>query len=350
MRVLPILAVCALVSVTRAAELRFDFGATAVGQSPTNFHSTAAGGGKPGEWRVTMDEVPPLLAPLSEKAPSVSRRAVLGQFARHPVDEHFPLLVFDGETFGDFTLTTRFKIVSGEVEQMAGIAFRLQNNENFYVVRASALGRNVRFYKVVNGIRSDPIGPAVPIRTGEWHTLKVDCKGNQIRISYDDREVIPPLSDPSFSSGKIAFWTKSDSVSYFADTIITYKPRIPLAQTLVKEAMEKYPRILALKVYVADKDRKATRIIASKAAADVGQSGGQYELACLEQGQTFYAKAREHLEMVVPLRDRNGDAVAAVRVHLNSFAGQTEQNALIRVKPIVNEMQLKLQATEEPLE
>ena len=30
----------------------------------------------------------------------------------------------------DFTLTTRFKTVKGVVEQMAGIAFRIQNETN----------------------------------------------------------------------------------------------------------------------------------------------------------------------------------------------------------------------------
>ena len=52
----------------------------------------------------------------------------------------------------------------------------------------------------------------------------------------------------------------------------------------------------------------------------------------------------------MPLRDRNGDPIAAVRVHLNSIAGQTEQNALIRVTPIVKEMQLSVQNREELVE
>jgi len=50
------------------------------------------------------------------------------------------------------------------------------------------------------------------------------------------------------------------------------------------------------------------------------------------------------------LRDRNGDPIAAVRIHLNSFAGQTEQIALIRVTPIVKEMQLGVQTKAELVE
>ena len=111
--------------------------------------------------------------------------------------------------------------------------------------------------------------------------------------------------------------------------------------------MKKYPRILTLKVFTLDADQKQARVIASKDTKDVGQPGSRYDLATIEKGEIYYAKAKDHLEMVMPLRDRNGDPIAAVRVHLNSFAGQTEQNALIRVTPIVKEMQLSVQTREE---
>jgi hypothetical protein len=152
------------------------------------------------------------MPPLTAQAPAVTRRAVLGQLSKDPTDERFPMLVYEGETFGDFSLTTRFKIVSGVAEQMAGIAFRWQDEQNFYVIRASALGRNVRFYKVVNGERSRPIGPEVEVARDQWHELKIHCKGTEIRCELNGREVLPPLNDSSFRHGRIAFWTKSDSL------------------------------------------------------------------------------------------------------------------------------------------
>ena len=108
--------------------------------------------------------------------------------------------------------------------------FRFQNASNFYVFRASALGHNVRFYKMVDGIRSDPIGPQVDIATNVWHSLTVLGQGNQITFWLDDRLVMPPLQDNTFAEGKVGFWTKSDAVSYFCDTKIEYTPRIPAAQ------------------------------------------------------------------------------------------------------------------------
>lgn len=331
---------------TFGAERVFDFQELPVDKTPPGFRSVVAGKGKVGDWKIIMDEVPPLLAPLTDKAPVVTRRAVLAQLSQDPTDERFPLLIFDGESFTDFTLTTRFKLIGGGLEQMAGIAFRIQNEQNFYVIRASGLGKNVRFYKVVNGERSAPIGPQVEIAKGVWHELKIECKGNQIHCWLNGKEAIPPLTDNSFTSGKIGFWTKSDSVSYFADTKMIYTPREPLAQAIVRGTVAKYPRLLGLKVYTLD-EKGEPRLVASKNEKEVGTAGGKNEKDTITQGHIYYGKDKKSVSVVMPLRDHNGEPMAAVRLTMESFTGQTEQNALVRATPIVKEMQARVQTLEE---
>ena len=49
----------------------------------------------------------------------------------------------------------RFKPVSGRVDQAAGLVWRYQNEDNYYIVRANALENNVVLYKVENGKRTD---------------------------------------------------------------------------------------------------------------------------------------------------------------------------------------------------
>ena len=328
------------------AEIVFDFGETNLDKTPPGFRSALAGQGKPGEWKVLLDEVPPLLAPLSDKAPAPVKRPVLGQLSQDPTDERFPLLVFDGDTFSDFTLTTRFKIAGGGLEQMAGIAFRIQDEKNFYVIRASALGNNVRFYKVVNGERGSLIGPELPVTKDVWHELRIQCKGNQIQCALDGSDVIPPLTDNTFASGKIAFWTKSDSVSYFADARITYTPRVPYAQTVVTDMIKKYPRLFDLKVYMLDA-KGEPRVAGSKNEKDAGSAGGKVEKDCIASGHIYYGKEKQAVSVVMPLRDRNGNAMAAVRLRMESFTGQTEQNALARALPIVKQMQARVQSLDD---
>jgi hypothetical protein len=298
-----------------------------------------------------MDEVAPLLQPLSPGAPVVARKAVLAQLAQDPTDEHFPLLIYEPETVGDFALTTRFKTVKGTVERMAGIAFRIQNETNYYVVRASSLGNTFRFYKVLNGQRGPLVGPEVPIPSGVWHELTVECKGNAIRCLLNGKELISVTDSVNpFTSGKIGFWTKSDAVSYFADTKLVYTPHEPPAQGLVREVLKKYPRLLDLQVYVLDESLKMPRLLAGKNTNEVSRVGGKVERDVIDHGTPYYGKEKKSVSVVLPLRDRNGDPVAAVRVIMKSFAGQTEQNAMARAMPVVKEMQRRCNTRQDLVE
>jgi hypothetical protein len=331
----------------RAAERHFDFSQAKLNETPPGFRSTLSGEGKPGEWKIVEDELPPTLAPANAKSSVTARRQVLAKRAGDPADEHFPLLVFEGEIFDDFTLTTRFKTVAGAVEQMAGIAFRFQDERNYYVVRASSLGNTFRFYKFVDGIRSAPVGPEIEIPKGVWHELAVECKGNQIHCFLNGKQVIPALTDISFTEGMVGFWTKSDSVCYFADTRIVYTPRETLAIKLVRETMRKYPRLINVNIFARKDEQSELQIIAGNDPADSGKPAGQYEQEVVARDVAYYGKEEGKAIVSLPLHDRNGDAVAAVRVTMKSFPGQTEQNAVVRAKPIIREMERRFRAAKD---
>ena len=333
-----------------AAEKKFDFGMYPEDKLPGDFRSSVNGKGKPGEWKIVLDDVPPLLAPINPDTPVHTKRGVLAQLAQDPTDEHFPLLIYEGETFDDFTLTTRFKTMRGVMEQMAGIAFRIQNESNYYVLRASSLGNTFKFYKVVNGQRGSIIGPEIEIASGVWHELGVECKGNSIRCLLNGKEAIPALTDSSFIRGKIGFWTKSDSVSYFSDIRIVYTPRQPPAQLLVREAFNKYPRLLALRIYTPIRESTGTRLVASVNELELGQLGTSTEQEVIRRGETYYGKDKDSVSVIMPLRDRNGEAMAAVRVVMKSFPGQTEANAIVRATPVVKEIQARVRTMDDLVE
>jgi hypothetical protein len=325
----------ALTLAAPGAELVLDFGVADVDQTPPGFTNVLAGGGRPGRWRALPDDVP-----------GRTNATVLAQTSMDVTDERFPMLIYEKVKFDDFTLTTKFKIVEGVAEQMAGIVFRYQDEKSFYVIRASALGNNVRFYKVVGGIRSQPIGPNVPVTKGEWYELEITCRGNKIGARLNGQPVIPELTDTSFATGYIGFWTKSDSLSRFADPRIEYTPRPALAQTIVRDMMTAYPRVVGLKIYLPAENGEP-RIVASKDEQEIGRAGGSSERGAINLGQVFYGKAKDTVSVVQPLRDHNGEPIAAVRVVLKSFPGQTEQAVLQRALPIVRAMQARVQTLEE---
>jgi len=339
MRILSLLAGVLLAWSAAGAERRFNFGEYPEGAQPTNYSSGRLGDGLPGAWKIVMDEVPSALAPLTEKAPVVTRHGVLAQTSQDLTDERFPMLVYDGEMFRNFKFSTRFKIVSGVVEQMAGVVFRFQNVSNFYVVRISALGKNIAFYKMINGKIETPIKLPLEISAGAWHELKVECSGIYVEVSVDGRKTFPTITDSSPPDGKIGFWTKSDSVSYFADAVVDYTPLIPAAQVMVNSVMAQQSHILGLRIYTLGTNG-TTSVLASKEPSEIGQPGTDAEVAAIRDGTISFGRERGAVLLTLPLHDRNGDYIAAVRVKLKSFFGETQNTAVTRASNVVKLLQL----------
>ncbi|HAV64161.1 MAG TPA: hypothetical protein DCY13_17570 [Verrucomicrobiales bacterium] len=323
----------------RAAEKAFDFNLLKDGELPAGWRVALTGGGPPPEWGAVKDELPSAFERFSASARSETIRPVIAQNSTDKTDERFPMLIYEEEQYGDFKLTTRFKTVAGETEQMAGIAFRVQDEQNYHVVRASSMGGTFLFYSFINGQRTPPVGARVEIPSNVWHTLEIDAKGNDFTFRLNGVQVMPEVSNPNFRRGKLAYWTKSDSVSYFVDTRITFTPLEIKAQQLVKSAMEKFDRLLELGVLVAGDAPGTAKMIASGNADSIGKEGYAEERMVMDLGEMMYLQGKSDVTVTLPLRDRNGDIIAAVRVRMKRFAGQTQKNAILRAQPVVGHLQ-----------
>jgi hypothetical protein len=332
-----------------AAEIKFDFAQFQQGRIPPGFVSLVSGPGKPGEWKIMDEAVAPAVSPLLTNLPdtlaATAKHTVLAGFSAEAAPSHSPILLFTNETFANFTLTTRFKIVSGTTAPEAGIAFRLQDASNYYVIRASTQG-NLLWYRVVGGVRYDAqgIGVQIPIPPDVWQDLRVECVGNSIRAILNGKLMIPPVradaptndvavNDSTFAAGKTGFWTAGDTVAYFADTRIEYTARVPLIQTVIASVMKKNSRLLGLKVY-ALKDSPVPVVVADGKDHDLGLAGGKAEADVIANGRIYYLKLTGSVEVTQPLRDRNGEVIAALKTTLTTFRGETQDNAVARATQI----------------
>jgi hypothetical protein len=337
MRIFTWLSACLLALSVSGAELQFNFADYDYDATPTNFQSVLAGTGAPGVWKIISTETPSAFPTLASNTVSLVRSKVLAQTSTDMTDEHFPMLVYQGDIFGDFKFSARFKIVGGITEQMAGLVFRFQNVSNFYYTRVSAAGHNLRFFKVVNGLRSDPIGPQLDVPLGEWHKLGVQCEGTQIRLYLDDQLVLPALGDSTFTEGKLGFWTKSDSITYFSDGDVVYTPRIPPAQQMVDTVMAQQPHLVGLRIYTLDPgSTNTTHAIASNINFEIGQPGGDPELGAILNGSLFFGREHGINHVTMPLRDRNGNYIGAVRIRTKSFFAESQNTALTRALGVRN--------------
>jgi len=334
------------------AERIFNFGEYPFDKTPSNFVNAVTGRGEPGEWKVMLDEAPSQMPARSTNSPAMTQHAVLAQLERFAVDQHFPVLAYNDDKFGDFTFSTRFKIVGGALAQMGGVVFRYQDPTNYYVLVASVLDKHFWFFKIVNGVRSERlIGPAIEISKNEWHDISVKCDGNHIDCLFDGKQIIPMITDDSFSSGKVGFWTKSDSVVYFTDAKVNFSPRETLAQSLVSDTVQEYSRVVGMKIFAASPGDTNVIVVAAKDPQDLRRPGGKVENDVARNGRSYFSRDKKAgtVTVTVPLRDRNGDAVAAVAFVMKAFPGETEETALAKSQTMIKKIGPRVTSLEDLL-
>jgi Galactocerebrosidase, C-terminal lectin domain len=182
-----------------------------VGSPPTGFQFARTGQGDLGSWIVVSDET------------SFSGRAI-EQSSTDRTDYRFPLAILDSVIAKNVDVSLKFKPVGGRVDQAGGIAVRVLDGDNYYVVRANALEDNVRFYRVVKGRRQQIDGVNTKVTGGEWHSLGLKAQDERFTIEFDGKTLFT-TSDRTFAgAGKIALWTKSDSVTRFDQIAIDVLP------------------------------------------------------------------------------------------------------------------------------
>ena len=197
------------------ATRKIDFSDDTVGQPPKGFEfGHTAKAGAPGKWVIQAEGPNKYL--VQTDADSTRAR--------------FPVAVVTDVTAADVDVSVRFRPVSGRVDQAAGLVWRYQNEDNYYIVRANALEDNVVLYKVENGKRTDlPVkgegrtyGKKADVPAGQWSTLRVVASGPRFEVHFNGTKLYE-VEDATFNqAGKAGVWTKADSVTQFDDlTIVT---------------------------------------------------------------------------------------------------------------------------------
>ncbi|KAB0670472.1 DUF1080 domain-containing protein [Oryzomonas sagensis] len=126
----------------------------------------------------------------------------------------YPALSLGDKVYGDVTIATQFKAISGSGDRAAGIIFRIRDKDNYYILRANALEDNVNIYTYAGGRRRSVREGSAKVPSGTWQELRVEVRGNRIRGFLNNKQVVEAIDD-TFKAGKVGLWTKADSVTCF---------------------------------------------------------------------------------------------------------------------------------------
>ena len=185
------------VSVAQNAPIEIDTSAMQPGADPGDFTFGRTGRGEGGKWTVVAD-------------PTAAQGRAIAQMSKDRTDYRFPLAVYKPYSGKDLEISVRFKPVAGTVDQAGGIAVRMATPGDYYVVRANALEDNVRFYRK----REQLASANAKVAANQWHTLALKAEGDRFTVSFDGKTLLSAQDRTFADAGKVALWTKADSVTY----------------------------------------------------------------------------------------------------------------------------------------
>ena len=188
--------------LTETGAIMIEIDKMTLGAEPADFDFARTGRGGPARWAVAAD-------------PSAAVGLAIEQTSTDTTDYRFPLAIYRPVSASGVDVTVRFKAVAGKVDQAGGVAVRVSDPDNYYVVRANALEDNVRFYRVVKGRREQIEGANTRVTANEWHRLGLRAEGQRFTITFDGKQLFTATDRTFAGAGKVALWTKADSVTRF---------------------------------------------------------------------------------------------------------------------------------------
>jgi hypothetical protein len=204
----------AAVAIAPAAAARtITFDDMPVGQPPPGFLCSQSGpeNAKPARWQVVA------------AADAPSKGQVLEQSDNDDSNGRFPVALLQDTKVADVSVSVSAKAVSGGRDRSFGVVVRASDERTYYVARAnsSTWGENVRFYKLVDGKRTQLDEWEGDVKAGVWHQLQIDAIGATFSVTFDGKQVLRVHDTTLPGAGMVGVWTKAESVSQFDNFTIT---------------------------------------------------------------------------------------------------------------------------------
>ena len=173
------------------------FDAVKPGTLPSGFRALSSNAREPGKW----------------EAGKIAETRVLSQtdLGRRG----YRLAILQDVQARDVTVGVRLR--TGQGDRAAGVAWRVQDADNYYAARLDFESREVVLYKFVGGNRVRLAGTSgIRVDADTWHELLVEHDDDKIRVWLNG---VPVASDRDGSlreAGSVGFWMPGDGTAHFS--------------------------------------------------------------------------------------------------------------------------------------
>ncbi len=197
---------------TFASNIKYDFENVKIGSIPKGWIVSATHPKKPlAIWKVIKDDN----APSGKKVLALTKPN--NSFFNGSI---FNLCYTKKINFKNGEISVKFKAHSGNTDKGGGIMWRVQDANNYYVVRFNPLEDNFCYYVVKNGNRHLLSYADIKLSKG-WHSMKIVQKGNYFIGYLDGKKLINFKNNTIRQSGGVGLWTKSDAATSFDNFEVT---------------------------------------------------------------------------------------------------------------------------------
>jgi hypothetical protein len=175
------------------AATNINIGKQGIGAAPAEFDLSQ------GQWRIVGDATGPAIE----------------QSGAQTAEDRFPLAIYKTASPKNAEISLRLKADGGKSDQGGGVAVRLSSPQDYYLVQLEALKNRVVFSRVSDGEAEEIVGVDADIASYSWHALTVRAVDNEFTVSLDGTWVLTAFDKTLSQAGRIALWTKGDSITRF---------------------------------------------------------------------------------------------------------------------------------------
>jgi 3-keto-disaccharide hydrolase len=150
---------------------------------------------------------------LDEDGTAVAGLAIERRSTASTVDHS--LAIYTAASPKDAEISLRIKATGGTEDQGGGIALRLTAPDSYYLVEMDARRNRVAFLRVAHGATEEIVGVDADIATNEWQRLAVRVVDDEFVVTLDGIWVFTGFDKTLSRAGRVALWTKGDSITRF---------------------------------------------------------------------------------------------------------------------------------------
>ena len=187
-----------VLSTQKSAVKSWNFDADKAGEVATGFKSET------GEWKVVTDDTAP------------SKPRVFAQLAKND-EEVFNIALLNETRARNVDYQVKFRVVEGKIDQGGGLIWRAKDAKNYYLFRYNPIERNIRVYKVMDGVRTIIHTVEDVDEVEGWQSVRVVTNGKRLEGHLNGEARFSIIDEAISDAGKVGLWSKADAQTHFDD-------------------------------------------------------------------------------------------------------------------------------------